>query len=134
MPPPLKGQSVTNVPGIRCYLSLRKDIRDRRDKNGTIRRTNGTNSALRRESQRPSVVEPTHFQASPELFVRDVQVALRLLNARVAEHQLNDADVDAVREQPAGALVPQVVPSQVDALHLLSVPFRSLLSGPGLDV
>ena len=25
MPPPLKGQSVTHVSGIRCYLSLRKD-------------------------------------------------------------------------------------------------------------
>src|SRR5215216_1999094 len=28
MPPPLKGQSVTHVAGIRCYLSLRKDIRN----------------------------------------------------------------------------------------------------------
>jgi hypothetical protein len=33
----------------------------------------------------------------------------------VSEHQLDDANVDAVGEQPAGALVSQVVPAQVDA-------------------
>src|SRR4051812_25930243 len=27
MPPPAKGQSVTHVPGKRCYLCLRKDTR-----------------------------------------------------------------------------------------------------------
>ena len=36
--------------------------------------------------------------------MRHVQVALRLRNARVAEHQLNEPDVDAVREQPARPL------------------------------
>jgi hypothetical protein len=28
----------------------------------------------------------------------------------MAEHQLNDPDVDAIRVQPAGALVSEVVP------------------------
>jgi hypothetical protein len=39
------------------------------------------------------------------------QLALGLPNARVSEHQLDDADVDAVREQAARALVAQVVPT-----------------------
>jgi hypothetical protein len=34
----------------------------------------------------------------------------------VAEHQLDDADVDAVRQEAAGAFVPQVVPVQADGL------------------
>jgi hypothetical protein len=33
----------------------------------------------------------------------------------VSEHQLDDANVDAVGKQAARALVGQVVPSQVDA-------------------
>ena len=45
----------------------------------------------------------------------------RDLNARVSEHQLNDADVHAVRQQPAGALVTQVVPVQVDLPQLLAI-------------
>jgi hypothetical protein len=40
---------------------------------------------------------------------------LRLLNAGVAEHQLDHADVYAVGQQAAGPLVPEVVPPQVDA-------------------
>jgi hypothetical protein len=31
---------------------------------------------------------------------------LRLLNARVAEHQLDDPDVDAIRQQSTGSFVP----------------------------
>jgi len=31
----------------------------------------------------------------------------------VSEHQLDDADVDAIRQEPAGALMAQVVPVQV---------------------
>jgi hypothetical protein len=38
----------------------------------------------------------------------------------VSEHHLNDADVDAVREQAARAFVPQVVPAEID-------PFASSL-------
>jgi hypothetical protein len=45
----------------------------------------------------------------------------------VAEHQLDDADVDAVGKQPTGTFVPQVVPAQIDALQMFAVPFGSLL-------
>jgi hypothetical protein len=37
--------------------------------------------------------------------------------AGVSEHQLNDTDVDAVREQAARAFVPQVVPAEIDPLE-----------------
>lgn len=40
---------------------------------------------------------------------------LRLLNAGVAKHQLNDPDVNGVREQPTRALVTQVVPAEIDS-------------------
>jgi len=40
-----------------------------------------------------------------QLLVGDVEVALRLLDVGVAEHQLDRSDVDAVGQQPAGALV-----------------------------
>ena len=40
-----------------------------------------------------------------QLLVRDVEVALRLLDVGVTEHQLDRSDVDAVGQQPAGALV-----------------------------
>jgi hypothetical protein len=40
----------------------------------------------------------------------------------VAEHQLDDADVDAIRKQPACAFVPEVVPAEVDPLELLTIP------------
>ena len=58
---------------------------------------------------------------------------MRLLNARVSEHQLDDADVDAVGEQPAGALVPKVVPVEIDPLELLAVPGRACPGRPRLD-
>jgi hypothetical protein len=58
---------------------------------------------------------------------------LRLLNARVSEHQLNDADGDAVREQPARAFVAQVVPAKIDPLERFSVPLRALPSWLGLN-
>ena len=51
----------------------------------------------------------------------------------MAEHQLDDPDVDAVRMQPGGALVSQVVPTEVDPLQVLSVPFLALLLAPRLD-
>jgi hypothetical protein len=34
---------------------------------------------------------------------------------------LDDPDVDAVRQQAAGALVPQIVPVQIDLPHLLAI-------------
>src|SRR4051812_7749145 len=64
--------------------------------------------SLSRDS--PKLPAPTHLQSFSQFFISYVQVALRLLNARVSEHQLDDADVDAVGEQAAGALVAQVVP------------------------
>jgi hypothetical protein len=50
----------------------------------------------------------------------------------VPEHQLDDADVDAVGQQPARAFVPQVVPAQVDALELFAVPRGARAAGPWL--
>ena len=47
-------------------------------------------SGSRCESKRSAVVVPAHLQSSPEFFVRHVQVALRLLNAGVSKHQLDD--------------------------------------------
>jgi hypothetical protein len=44
----------------------------------------------------------------------------------VAEHQLNDADVDAVGMQPAGAFVPEVVPAEIDPLELFTIPGGTL--------
>src|ERR1700720_4469807 len=77
---------------------------------------------LSRQSQQSAAVVPAHLQSLPEFLVRHVQVALRLLHARVSEHQLNDPDVDAIREESTRAFVPQVVPVEVDSLQLLSVP------------
>jgi hypothetical protein len=57
-----------------------------------------------------------------------------LLNARVPEHQLNDTDVDTVRQQAARAFVTQVVPAQIDALELFSIPLRSLPSRLRINV
>jgi hypothetical protein len=51
---------------------------------------------LLRESKRSAFVIPAHPQSSPEFLVRDVQVPLRLHDARVSEHQLDDANIDAV--------------------------------------
>ena len=85
------------------------------------------------QAKRSAFVVPAHLQSSPEFFVRHVQVALRLLDARVSEHQLNDPDVHAVREQPTRALVAQVVPAEVDLLELFAIPLRSLPSGLRLD-
>jgi len=41
---------------------------------------------------------------------------LRRFDVRVSEHQLNDADVHATGQQPAGNLVPQIVPVQINVL------------------
>jgi hypothetical protein len=57
---------------------------------------------------------PHAGQGLPQFLVRDVEVTLRGLDVGVPEHQLNDPDIDALREQAAGAFVAQVVPVQVD--------------------
>jgi hypothetical protein len=57
----------------------------------------------------------------PQLLIRDVEIALRLLDVRVTQHQLNRTDVDAVGQEAAGAFVPQVVPVQVDLAELLPI-------------
>jgi hypothetical protein len=49
------------------------------------------------------------------------------------EHQLNDADVHAVGEQPTRALVAQLVPAKIDLLELFAIPLRSLPSGLRID-
>ena len=64
---------------------------------------------------------PHAGQRLPKFLIRDVQVPLRRLDVRVTEHQLDDADVDAVRQEAAGALVPQIVPVQVELPQLLAV-------------
>jgi hypothetical protein len=51
----------------------------------------------------------------------------------VAEHQLNDSNVDAVGVESARALVSQIVLAQVDALQLLAVPIPTFLIAPGFD-
>jgi hypothetical protein len=51
----------------------------------------------------------------------------------VSQHQLNDPDVDAVRQQAARAFVTQVVPAQIDALELFSIPLCSLPSRLRID-
>ena len=88
-------------------------------------------SASRCEPKRSALVVPAHLQSSPQFLVGHVQVALRLLDARVSEHQLDDADVHAVGEQATGAFVPQVVPAQVDALELFTVPDGARAAGLG---
>ena len=58
---------------------------------------------------------------------------MRLLNARVAEHQLNDPNVDAISEQSARAFMPEVVPAEIDPLKLLAIPFGAFSAGLWLD-
>ena len=60
-------------------------------------------------------------RAFAQLLIGHVQITLRLLNAGVPKHQLNDADVHAVSQEAARALVTQVVPMQVDLLQLGAV-------------
>jgi hypothetical protein len=85
------------------------------------------------ESKRSAFVVPAHFQSPPQFFIGHIQVALRLLNARVAEHQLNDADVDTVGQQSAGAFVSEIVPAQVDPLQLLTIPLGTFPRWSWLD-
>jgi hypothetical protein len=59
------------------------------------------------------------------------------LDVGVTEHQLDGADIDAVRQQAAGAFVTQIVPVQVDLLQLGPVDpnagFSVLRVGAGDD-
>jgi hypothetical protein len=50
----------------------------------------------------------------PQLFVRDVQIPLRLFDVGMAEHQLNGADVYAIGEEATRSFVAQVMPVQVN--------------------
>jgi hypothetical protein len=68
----------------------------------------------------------------PQFFVRDVQVALRLLDVGMSEHQLNRADVDAVGQKPAGAFVPEIVPMKVDLPELGPIDASTRLSALGV--
>jgi hypothetical protein len=108
-------------------------ISSSRGQNGDNPETKRGRSASRRQAKRSAFVLPAHLQSSPEFLVGHVQVALCLLNARVAEHQLDDADVDAIREQSTRALVAQIVPAEIDPFELFSIPLRSLPSGPRFD-
>ena len=83
-------------------------------------------SGSRCESKRSAFVVPAHLQSSPEFFIRYVQVALRLQDARVAEHQLDDPNVDAIRQEPARPFVSEVVPTEIDPLKLLTIPRSTL--------
>jgi hypothetical protein len=116
--------SLTNLPCDKYGTNARAD-------RASSRRLSISRS--RCESKRSAFVVPAHLQSSPHFLVGHVQVALRLLDARVSEHQLNDADVDAVREQAARAFVPQVVPAEVDLFELLPIPLRALPSGLRFD-
>jgi hypothetical protein len=64
--------------------------------NGDNRATKRGRSASRRKSKRSAFVLLAHFQSSTQFLVRHVQVALRLLNARVSESQLNDANMECI--------------------------------------
>jgi hypothetical protein len=78
---------------------------------------------------------PTHLETSSQFVVSHVQVTLRLLDAGVAEDQLDDADVDAVGEQARGAFVSQVMPSvmSVDLPELLAVPEDAVWPSAGFE-
>jgi hypothetical protein len=108
-------------------------ISSSRGQNGDNSETKQGRSASRRQAKRSAFVLPAHLQPSPHFLVGHVQVALRLLDAGVSEHQLNDPDVDAVREQAARAFVPQGVSAEIDPFELFPIPLRSLPSGLRFD-
>ena len=64
---------------------------------------------------------PADLQSFSELLVGHVQVALRLLHARVTQHQLDDADIHAIPQQTAGALMTQIMRVQIDLPKLGAV-------------
>jgi hypothetical protein len=104
-----------------------------RGQNGDNSETKQGRSASRRQAKRSAFVLPAHLQPSPHFLVGHVQVAFRLLDAGVSEHQLNDPDVDAVREQAARAFVPPGVSAEIDPFELFPIPLRSLPSGLRFD-
>jgi len=79
-------------------------------------------SCSRGETKGSAFVVPAHLQSFPQFLVRDVQVPLGLLNAGVAEHQLDHTNVHAVGQQATRALMPEVVPAEVDQLEPLAIP------------
>ena len=70
---------------------------------------------------------PDAGQCLTQFLVRDVEVPLCGLDVGVTEHQLDNPDVDAVRQEAAGAFVTQIVPVQVDLPELLSIDSTSSL-------
>ena len=48
---------------------------------------------------------------------------MRRLDIGVSEHQ--DADVDPIAQQPAGAFVPQIVPVQINLPQLVAIDASS---------
>ena len=82
-------------------------------------------SSAHRAQLAPPLPNPGH--RSPELFVGDVEVSLRLLDVGMTKHQLNGADIDAVGQEPASAFVTEVVPVQIDLPQLLPVHSAALL-------
>lgn len=116
---------------------LRKSSRMASQSSSRLGQSGGQSVRETRPSQRPDTARsgrPWLIQLTSKPFrsSSSVQVALRLLNARMPEHE-DDANVDTVHQQPTGALVPEVVPPQVDASQLFLVPFHSLLARPRLD-
>jgi hypothetical protein len=73
------------------------------------------------------------LQSSSEFLVGHIQVALRLLNAGVSEHMLNDADVHAVSQQAACTLVPEIVQAEIDLPQLFAVPLSARPATQRLD-
>ena len=50
----------------------------------------------------------------------------------MAEHELDDPDVDTVGQQPACAFMPQVVTAEIDPLELLAISRGAFATGPRL--
>ena len=51
----------------------------------------------------------------------------------MAEHQLNDANVDSVRKQSRCAFVTEVMPMKVDFPQLFSIPWLTAADSARLD-
>jgi hypothetical protein len=65
------------------------------------------------------------------LLIGHVQMPLRLLNAGLSEHQLDDADVDTVGQEATGPFVPKIMPAEINPLELFAVLLRTCSAGFG---
>jgi hypothetical protein len=68
-----------------------------------------------------SAALPESRHRAAELFIRDVQVPLRLLDVGVPEHQLDRADVHSVGEEPAGSFVTKISARNLDSQSFSAV-------------